>query len=63
MPSPVRARRFAAPRGLPLPNRTLRVLREGVNLVPPALSLQNWSLPKASIRPSALVRLRVSLLR
>jgi hypothetical protein len=29
MPSPVRARRFAAPRGLPLPNRTLRVLREG----------------------------------
>jgi hypothetical protein len=32
MPTPVRARRFAAPRGLPLPNRTLRVLREGCNL-------------------------------
>jgi hypothetical protein len=27
--TPVRARRSAAPRGLPLPNRTLRVLREG----------------------------------
>ena len=39
MPSPVRARRFAAPRGLPLPNRTLRVLREGGYLKRPALAL------------------------
>ena len=39
MPSPVRARRFAAPRGLPLPNRTLRVLREGGCLKRPALAL------------------------